>query len=117
MWSLAAAHFHRGRDQCQALSLLAVGTVSSHDGERLQLLQQENASGAYSYLHERVLVLAAGLGNISSTHTSETFIRGENQELVFKPTQRIPGGPVLMLLGLKLISKAKNGLHSSYFPC
>lgn len=103
---LAAAHFHRGRDQRQALSLLAVTTVSSHDRERLQLLQKENASGVYSYLHEHVLVLAAGLGNVSRTHTSETFNPGENQKFMFKPTKRIPGGPFLMLLGSKFISKA-----------
>lgn len=60
-------------DQCQALSLLAVGTVSSHNTERLQLLQKENASHVYSYSHECLLVLAAGLGNVSRTHTLKTF--------------------------------------------
>lgn len=59
-------------DQCQALSLLAVGTVSSHNTER-QLLQKENASHVYSYPHECLLVLAAGLGNVSRTHTLKTF--------------------------------------------
>lgn len=85
----------RGRDQSQALTLLAVWTVSSCDEETLQLLQKENASGVYSYLHQY---------NLIRTHTSETS------------TQRIPGHPLLMLHELKLISKAKNGPRP-YFPC
>lgn len=91
----------RGRDQRQALTLLAVQTVSSCDGETLQLLQKENASGVYSYLHQY---------NLIRTYTSETSNPGVN------PTQRIPGHPLLMLRELKLISKAKNRPHP-YFPC
>lgn len=49
----------------KALTLLTVRAVCSYDRKRLQLLWKKKGSSLYLYLHERLLTLAAGLGNVS----------------------------------------------------